>query len=231
MIKPHSCIYLIPLYPLFNREKIINFDSFTPDHSVELSSALYLNLKELADSISSQVTTVFCFDEGDRNYILPEFSGTKNVYLNLQDLSSSFRILSEKFFNGYNNNLIVFVGTISISYKEILRYLDLLNREDESFTIGRSHNNKVSYIGFNIYNQDLFHQLQATGLKFENVLHLVCRFDYFINVLNGALFIENLNDFRILYKELSRKESINYCSHRIHEKFTHLFIEYKELLK
>jgi hypothetical protein len=58
----------------------------------------------------------------------------------------------------------------------------------------------------------------------------VCRFDYFVNVLNGSLFIEDINDFKILYRELSKKESLNYCSQNIHEKFTHLFIEYKELL-
>jgi len=231
MIKHNSCIYLIPLSPFFNKEETKQFDTFTKTDSINLYSALYLNLKELTDNISSYATTIFCFDEKDKGFTLPEFSGLKSVFLNLNDISSSMKILSEKFFNNYNNNLIIFVGSISISHKDILKYLDLLNREDESFIIGKSHNNKVSLIGFNIFNSDLFHQIEATDLKFDNLLHVACRFDYFINVLNGSLFIENIDDFKILYRELSKKESLSYCSHYIHEKFTHLFIEYKELLK
>ena len=41
----------------------------------------------------------------------------------------------------------------------------------------------------------------------------------------------DIQDFKTLYKELSKKESLIYCSQNMHEKFTHLFIEYKELLK
>jgi hypothetical protein len=184
----------------------------------------------LTDYLFDSVASVFCFDEKDKNHILPEFSGSNKIFINLKDKSILLKILSEKYFGRFNDNLIIFVNTISISHKDILRYLDLLNREDESFIIGKSHNRKVSYIGFNIYNPELFNQVEATGLKFDNFLHLVCRFDYFVNVLNGYLFIEDINDFKILYKELSKKESLSYCSQHIHEKFTHLFIEYKELL-
>jgi len=230
MIKPHSCIYFIPLFPVFNEQETKLFNSFSNENSVYLYSSLYLNLKELADNLSDYAASIFCFDERDKNHVYPEFSGSERMFTNLNDKSLILKVLSEKYFGRYNNNLIIFVNTISISQKDIRKYLDLLNREDESFIIGKSQNGKVSFIGFNIYNPELFHQVEATGLKFDNFLHLVCRFDYFVNVLNDSLFIEDINDFKILYRELSKKESLNYCSQNIHEKFTHLFIEYKELL-
>jgi hypothetical protein len=217
------------LFPVFNEQETKQFDSFNKVDSVNLYSSLYLNLREITSNLANSAV-VFCFDEKDKNHIYPEFSGSEKIFANLNDISLLMKVLSEKYFVRFNNNLIIFVNTISISSKEILKFLDLLNREDESFIIGKSHNGKVSYTGFNIYNPGLFQQLEATNLKFENFLHLVCRFDYFVNVLNGSLFIEDINDFKILYRELSKKESLNYCSQNIHEKFTHLFIEYKELL-
>jgi hypothetical protein len=53
----------------------------------------------------------------------------------------------------------------------------------------------------------------------------------FVHTLNNFMLIETKDDFIKLYNELSKKESMQYCSQNIHEKFTHLFIEYKELLK
>lgn len=231
MIKPNSCIYLVPLYPVFNENKIRVFDSFNKQDSAGLYSTLYLNLKEITDNVSPFIATVFCFDEADKEHLLPEFSYSNKIFVNPGNKSVLFKTLSEKYFSLYSNNLIIFVNAAGISRNNILKYIDLLNREDESLLIGKSHNGKVSCIGFNIYNENLFLQIESTDLKFDNLLHLACRFDYFINVLNGSLFIEDINDFKILYRELSRKESLNYCSHNIHEKFTHLFIEYKELLK
>ena len=231
MIKHNSCIYLVPLFPVFNEKETIKFDSFSRENSVKLYTSLYLNLKEITGNLSGSAASVFCFDERDNDHILPEFSDSQKVIANLNDKSLILKVLSERYFGRFNNNLIIFVNTIRISDKDIIKNLDLLNREDETFLIGKSQRGKVSYIGFNIYNQELFRQVDATGLKFDNFLHLICRYDYFLNVLNESLFIEDINDFNILYKELSRKESLNYCSQKIHEKFTHLFIEYKELLK
>ncbi|HSP88630.1 MAG TPA: hypothetical protein VLN45_10885, partial [Ignavibacteriaceae bacterium] len=230
MIRPHSCIYFIPLFPVLNAEVTKLFSSFNKEDSINLYSSLYLNLKELSDSISESAASVFCFDESDKNYILPEFSEQEKIFGNVENKGVLYKTLSEKYFARFNNNLIIFVNTISISHIDILKFLNLLNREDNSLLIGKSHNNKVSYIGFNNYNSELLQQIEATDLKFKNVLQLACRFDYFINVLNGSLFIEDINDFKILYRELSKKESLSYCSHNIHEKFTQLFIEYKELL-
>jgi len=50
-------------------------------------------------------------------------------------------------------------------------------------------------------------------------------------VLNNFLKIESLKDFKELYSVLSDKKSENFCTGGIHESFTNLFIEYKDLLQ
>ncbi|RPI73222.1 MAG: hypothetical protein EHM47_06525 [Ignavibacteriales bacterium] len=231
MKKHNSCIYLVPSFPVFNEQETQQFSSFNKSDSAQLFSALYLNYKEISSQLSELAESIFCFDERDKNHISPEFSGSSKIFINLENKSLLLKLLSEKYFERFNNNLIIFTNTIKISDKDILKYLDLLNREDESFIIGKSQQGKVSFFGFNIYNSDLLNQVEATDLKFDNFLHLVCRYDYFLNVLNGSFYVEDINGFQNLYKELSKKESLNYCSQHMHEKFTHLFIEYKELLK
>ncbi|MDO8548918.1 MAG: hypothetical protein Q7S39_02045, partial [Ignavibacteria bacterium] len=62
MIKPHSCIYFIPLFPVFNEQETKLFNSFSNENSVYLYSSLYLNLKELADNLSDYAASIFCFD-------------------------------------------------------------------------------------------------------------------------------------------------------------------------
>ena len=97
--------------------------------------------------------------------------------------------------------------------------------------IGKSINGGVSFIGFNYLNQDLISAIHWDGLEFENLLHKVNKFDNFVYVWDNSLVVNSGKDFKLLYSELSKKESLEYCSQQMHEKFTHIFIEYKDFLK
>ena len=55
--------------------------------------------------------------------------------------------------------------------------------------------------------------------------------EYFVNTLTDVIAVSNINDFKKLYIDLSQKKSNEYCSQQMHERFTHLFVEYKDLLK
>ena len=68
-------------------------------------------------------------------------------------------------------------------------------------------------------------------MVYDNLLHKVNRYDNFLYVLNHSLTVKTVEDFKTLYSELSKKESLAYCSQQMHERFTHLFIEYKDLLR
>ena len=54
--------------------------------------------------------------------------------------------------------------------------------------------------------------------------------DYLLHVLSEFFIVNNFEDFKALYNILSKKESLEFCSQEMHEKFTHLFIEWCLLL-
>jgi hypothetical protein len=83
----------------------------------------------------------------------------------------------------------------------------------------------------NFFSESLFAELGSSQLKYDDILCELNKAGCFLFTLSGYLTIENICDFRELYRVLSRKESIEFCCQDIHEQFTHLFIEHKECCK
>ena len=137
----------------------------------------------------------------------------------------------DRFFASTSINLIVFANSIGVSSADLRKILDLLTLEADAVVIGKTKRGRVSLIGFNYLNNDLIKEINWGNIEFENLLHKVTKYDNFIYVWENSLLINSGEDFRLLYSELSKKESLEYCSQQMHEKFTHIFIEYKELLK
>ena len=86
-------------------------------------------------------------------------------------------------------------------------------------------------MGFNTFNHELFDEIDWNNFNYDNFLLYTSKHEHFLHVIDNFLVIRNIEDFKDLYKELSKKESLAYCSQIMHEKFTQLFIEYKDLLK
>jgi hypothetical protein len=107
----------------------------------------------------------------------------------------------------------------------------LLSIEDEAVVIGKTDSGAVAFIGFNTYNGELFGEIDWDNFNYDSFLLYASKHEHFLHVINSFLVIKTMEDFKILYMELSKKESLAYCSQDMHEKFTHLFIEYKDLLK
>jgi hypothetical protein len=232
MIKSNSCVYFIPAHPLFNTNEAPLFGTFDEIYSAHLYLTLILNHKEKINSIVPPVPNIFCFDENDRGYLPEEFSmnKTKNIYLNGSN-KSFVRAIYEKYLNQYKYNLLISTNTVGITTEDINRIFDLLSREDETVIIGVTNTNRSAFIGFNSLNPELLYDIDFANPDFEKFLNKLCRFDYFIHVIHGLISVDSVDDFKNLYIELSKKENYRYCSQSIHERFTHLFIEYKELLK
>jgi len=232
MIKSNSCVYFVPPHPLFNKDEVPLFGSFDKKNSIHLNLTLLLNSKEIINNMVLPVPTIFCFDENDRGYLPEDFSTgkTKNFYINTSD-KSFLKVLYDKYFTKYKYNLLILTNTVSISSSDISKIFDLLSREDETVTIGITNKKRIAFIGFNSVSSDILHDIDLKNLYYEKLLNKLCRFDYFVHVIDGLISINDIDDFKNLYFELSKKENYRYCSQNIHEKFTHLFIEYKELLK
>jgi hypothetical protein len=228
-----SSIYLFPYHAIFNSEHVPLFESFDKEHSSLLYSALTENYKEIFQTLDGKLNSVFVFDDNDKD-CLPELykqDGTNLFFGNTLNKTQLLRNLSEKYFKSYSNNLLIFSNSVCLTSNDIQQALNLLSMNDEAVVIGKTSAGSVTLLGFNSYNHDLFEEIEWDNFNYDNFLLYASKHEHFLHVIDNFLVIKNIDDFNTLYKELSKKESLSYCSQNMHEKFTHLFIEYKDLIK
>ncbi len=232
-MKLDSIIYLIANSSLFNATEIPVFEALDKENSLLLYNALTLNHHENLSLISDTYTSVYCFDEKDREFLPGMFNldHSDTFFADTNNKTKFIKRLADKYSNQHLNNLIIFTNSIGINQSDILKAFNLLSMEDEAIVIGKAKNNGIAFLGFNSFNKNLFQEIDWDDINYENLLPMVNKHENFIHVMNNYLSIQKLYDFKQLYVELSKKESLSYCSQQMHEKFTHLFIEYKELLK
>lgn len=233
MTKSNSCILLLPLFPLFNDGSLPLFDSMNNEDSSLLFTILYENYIEILNEASDNSTIVYCFDKRDKNKI-PEHITDKIPeihWIDTDNLNIELKSLNDKYFKKFNNNLLVFAHSIGLSYTDIKKIFTLLEMDDESIMLGRDGEERVVFLGFNNYNEEIMGSVTEERHHYNELLIRAGKHDNFVHTLSNFMLIENKNDFKQLYEELSKKESLNYCNQIIHEKFTHLFIEYKDMLK
>jgi len=232
-MKSHSSIYLISDCPIFDIDALPIFESFSKRNSSHLYSNLFFNHKENLISLTNSHNLVYCFDEKDKDFLPKEFNDSEAslIFGKTENKSEIIKSLSDKYFSLASKNLFVSSNSIGISKSDIQRAFNLLSVDDDTVVIGRTNNNKAAFIGFNNFNQELFLNIDWNNCNYDYLLANINRHENFVHVLGNFLSINNLEDFKRLYTELSKKDSLNYCSPKMHEEFTNLFIEYKELLK
>lgn len=228
-----NAVYIIPDQSVFNPELIKDFENFNKADSLLLHSTLNLNLFD--NLIGRELNAeIYCLlDEQDKEFLPAELknSSIKILFENLINKKILFDKLALNEFPLHKNNLIIFSDIMGINSTDAEKYFKLLSIEDESLLIGRSKDNCVVILGFNNYSDEVFNNLLKVNFNYDELLIKLSSLNYFIHTTQNILHINNLSDFKELYADLSQKKSIEYCSQQMHEKFTHLFVEYKELLK
>ncbi len=217
----------------FNPQEIDKFGIFDTFHSQKLYSALVHNNEEILSGFKNSKLIYYCFDEKDKEFLQDEFSGA-NQNLIFGDTNNHQKLLKEifeKYMPQTGKNLLVFSNSIGYTYDDIQRVFNLLSAEDETVVIGKTKKFNVAYIGFNSVNPNFLLDMDLSNINLDKLLYKVNQRDNLVHVLGNYMLIKNIEDFKDLYVELSKKESLSYCSHRMHELFTNLFIEYKEILK
>lgn len=227
-----SAIYFFSTDPLFNKEAAPSFETFNKENSVFLYQTLILNHRENIKDIQEKIKIIYCFDETDKDLLPRELNSTnQELFLgNTKDSFDFLKKLAERYFSSFNKNLIIFSNSIGESEETISKALDLISIDDDAAVIGKTNNDNVAFVGFNTFQPEIFSNINF-DLSFDRVLRYMNKYDNFVHVLGNFMKIDTIDDFRILYHELSKKESLAYCSQHIHERFTNLFIEYKDLLK
>jgi hypothetical protein len=230
-LKEKFCIYIIPPFQIFNLEDYPIFENFSVDFSQQLFATLYKNYFEILPE-DSKYNVVFLLSATDQNHI-PEdllLSGRTFYFVESLSFENIIAKLKEKYFPRYSSNLIINSGLIGITPANIDRTFNLLNSDDNTFVLDRTLNNKIGYVGFNSFDEKINGLYKTNEADFETSLADICLINSNIHVFTEGQIIKDINDFKVLYKELSSKDSFAYCSQTIHELFTNIFIEYKELL-
>lgn len=227
------CAYVFALNPLFNKKSMEIFGNFDEENTVLLNKALLTNYFELLSG-QNLYKKIFVLSKEDEDCFPEELkeNGAEIIFADTSDGKIFLKKLNEKYFEDCHNNLVLFYNSIGIKKDDIAGAFNFLDMEDETFVIGKSSNNNSAFIGFNNFNAELFASINWQHLDFDQILFSACKHENFVHIMsNNFMSINSIKDFKNLYGELSKKESLSYCSQNIHEQFTHLFIEYKDLLK
>jgi hypothetical protein len=217
---------------IFNENKLKVFENFSVDDTKLLFGTLLFNLLENFSTIDHSYELSTYLDEEDKNYLSAEAEkfhfNTHKIYYYQNNLNASF--LFDKIKN-HKHTIILFADIMGISNSSIKEILNLLNSDENIIVIGISKESSLCFIGFNHQTENLQNAIQNSGRDYSKFLSMLKTEEHFIHTLNGFIRVYDISSFRELYTNLSQKKSIEYCSQEMHEKFTHLFVEYKDLLQ
>jgi len=228
-----KAVYIFPFFASVSIELYDSFSGFSKPDVVMLSISLYLNILENLNGKEDRIDIYCLWDEKDRDYLPVELKNDnlKIIFTDISNKKIIFEKLANKEFSRYKNNLIVFSDVIDIKPSDYEQYFNLLNIEDESLVIAKSKENNIAVFGFNNYSNEIINSLLLSGFDYNNFLSRIKSCTHFMHIVNDLLVVRSLINFKQLYVALSQKKSIEYCSQQMHERFTHLFVEYKDLLK
>lgn len=233
-MKNSTCIYLVPTNPIYNTELVPRLDEMSAEYTSRLFSILYLNLLEVLNNHSYDFEIKPCLDLVDKDHINGALGlepiKREFTYINTSELRSELTEMLEKYSEHFSKNIIIRSNMIGITFKDMDKISNLLSIDDNVSVIGKGHNNKVNFFGFNKFFDDFFTDLPFKNYSYDTFLQKVCKLDNLLYILDGYYPVETIADFRLLYKVLSKRENYPFCSQSIHERLTDIFIEYKELL-
>lgn len=227
-----NCIYLFSHTPILNIDFTPPLEKLSKHSTVYLNSLLYSNYIKLFENLGTKTEIVYCLDIKDREFIPKYFfpKGSTVYFLDYKSTDSHFDEFNKNFFLRYNRNLLISYNSIGIKPGDINKIFNLLSKEDSSVLLGRSQTDNVVLLGCNNILPDIFKLFLSNQKDYNDFLVQISNMDIFVNTLSGILEISNFREFKKLYKELAKKESIDYCNTEMHESFTNLFVEYKEQL-
>jgi hypothetical protein len=218
--------------PILNPESTLVYQNLSVNYSVYLNTLLFSNWIELLAPVKDAFGIVYYVDKNDEDY-LPKYFIPENTTaifydrLHLRNFSAQIG----KYSSGINSKLLIlFNNSIGLTWKDITRVFNLIQSDEQSIVIGKSAKDQIVFICISEADIDLVDHIFLAERNFSKFLSSISSKDILIHTLDNILSINDFEDIKKLYIELSKKESLSYCSQKMHESFNDLFIEYKELL-
>lgn len=227
-----NSILLIADAPILNPSETIVYECLSVDYTVYLNTLLLSNWVEILSDLNENFTTTFFFNEMDKEF-LPKYLLPSNIDIVFYKLNQLFEF-TEHFFKNKSDatlkTLFLFHNSMGLNQGNIFRIFNLIQPDEPTIVIGKSEQDKIVSICTSEVNRKLINPIFKIGRIYSQYLNSISRAEIFIHTLDNFLSINDFQDIKKLYIELSKKESLAYCSPKMHESFNDLFIEYKELL-
>lgn len=226
-MRNNTRFFILSYFPIFNKDEIPCFENFDKEMSAYLYSALYSNLLEVLTNYGSEVVSLFHYE--DEGHLPEQYLNDAFHFFNPEDFNRES--IAPVLVNASNSSITVFFMFDSIGFDKTMlnRLTDKLRNEDEVLVIAKSNRNDVTHFGINgALSEDISIN---KCLDYETMLKSNLTDNRFVQITNSVHSVRSFDDFKVLYRLLSTKENFHYCSLDIHDKFTHLFIEYKDMLK
>lgn len=217
---------------IFNENSLKTFETLSIEDTKLLFGTLFLNLIENLNRSQNDFDLTIYADKNDNDLIQTELStiSADKFKLLFYDSEPDLTFLSTKI-KPHKHSIIIFADVMGVSLSSVNEILKLLSTDENTIVIGTSRNSSICLIGFNHHTENLLKAIQYSEREYSKLLALLKTEEHFIHTLNGFVRVYDAQSFKELYDDLSQKKSIEYCSQEMHEKFTHLFVEYKDLLK
>ncbi|HCY76441.1 MAG TPA: hypothetical protein DHV28_11010 [Ignavibacteriales bacterium] len=228
-----KAIYILPFYSDNDEDLFKSFDGLLEPDITFLKSTLYFNILENLEGKVNN-TDIYCIWDATANDQLPEElknEDYKIIFTNLKNRNELIDKLSTKEFLLYKKNLIVLSDAIAIRSSDYEQYFNLLNVENNSLVIAKTKEDYIAVFGFNNPSNEVISSLVLSNFIYNDFLSRIKSCEHFMHILNDVLLVRDISNFKQLYSELSQKKSMEYCSQKMHERFTHLFVEYKDIVK
>lgn len=217
---------------VFNPDKVKQFDYFSFEHSMFLKSVLIENSIELFHNNFSEDGINILLNADDESFIPAYLTSDFIQIIYWQKLDQDFLSSLLEIYLSNNLSKVIFNSqSIGFTASDIAKAFNLLSAQDENIVLGKTENDFISLLAFCSIDAESLGELVSPIFNYEKFLIALNKNDHFINILSNFNLIKEFKNFNKLYHELAKKESEIYCSQKMHEKFTHLFIEYKALLK
>lgn len=217
---------------IMNPSEIIPYHNLSIKYSVFLNTLLFLNWIEILSEDKEHFSMIALLNEKDKEYLpkyfLPQDAAT--IFYTESHLSEISDHLLKQTSDINSKVIILFYNSIGFKLNEISRALNLIQTDEPSLVIGKSSRDRIVFTCTLGVNKEFVDPLFDTKRINAEYLNAISSKDIFIHTLDGFLSINDFEDIKKLYIELSKKESLLYCSQKMHESFNDLFIEYKELL-
>lgn len=233
MPHPINVLFFVPK-PVFNQFEVDHFEGFDKSSSSSLWKNLLINQIEVVSSLKSEynIFTLFHqFDIGaDGLDELQRFENIEVLFFEEGHQSEILREITEETRGNQKPLLVVNPLVMGLNKNIYIDLIKLLESEEEISTIVKSVNGYISAIGFNYFEQGQNAITSKLHKNYTKLLPHIMELDSKPLLLSGGIVVKNAHDFKELYVFLSSRESASACSYEMHDRFTELFVEYKEYL-